>query len=225
VGVVVHGVREYKKNVSTFERESQRTIERTLRRASLRTRSGILRHMSQRRRWDAFLGALPGAGDNLIRRSGASASRLSPGGLVTVARVGRDIITQSAVGSPDPHIKFLEEGGDKAPPQGNSIPLAQHQTFAGVDRFPFGSRNIPGAFIYPTERMLHPKSGSPKRPYPKDKYLVRAVSGKLLFLRLFKDKIHVRGRHLYRNAVIEGRKELPPEMKSSMRVLVREANR
>lgn len=225
MGVVVRGVREYKKNVSTFERDSQRSVERTLRRASLRTRSGLLRHMSQRRRYDNFLGVLGGTGDNLVRRSGASASRLSPGGIVTVARYGRTIITQSAVGSPDPHVRFLEEGGDKAPPQGNSIPLAQHQTFAGVDRFPFGSRNIPGAFIYPTNRMLHPKSGAPKRAYPKDRYLVRPVSGKLLFLRLYKDKVHIRGRHLYRNAVIEGRKELPPEMQSSMRVLVREANR
>lgn len=225
MGVTVKGVQKTKRNFDQFERDSQKSLERDLARASITTRNELVRHMSQTRRRDDFLGVLSGTGDNLVRRRGATVKRLSPGGSVQVIRTGRSIITQSSVGSPDPHMDFLEEGGTKAPPGGNSIPLAPHQTPAGADRFPFGARNIPGAFIYPTDRMLHPKSGQPKRAYPKDRYLVRPKNGSLEFLRLFKDRVHIRGRHLFRNAISVARRDLPTRLNVSMRSLVREANR
>jgi hypothetical protein len=127
-----------------------------------------------------------------------------------VIKTGRGY--QAAVGSPDAHVKHLNEGGTVLGKQYLRIPTAAAQLGSGQDRNAGRSiRDIPGAFLQRT------RTGKLWAMAP-------GPGGSVTFLYLLVRQVHHRPRHFLEATA----KEMEPEMVSmgleGVSALVRKAN-
>jgi hypothetical protein len=109
--------------------------------ASVLARRKLVARMSARAPRDPFWGKGSPPGAFLGRRTGQTAARLSPGGLVV--QLGNSF--RSTVGSPDPHVKLHEEGGTihGTSPRGFlRIPTAAAQSPSGAEQQRFAGRSL-----------------------------------------------------------------------------------
>lgn len=164
--------------------------------------------LRQPQRRDPFWGATgTGSPFGLGIRTGKTRQRITGG---EQAYVAGDGTLYAFIASPDGYMKTLEEGGTVT---GHfAIPTAAAQTPAGADRWPGGGP--PGSFVWPTPRMKNFAHGQPKNRWlviagpksPKARDLAQrgrrhaemaqgplgATPGRLVFLKLFKDKVTYR---------------------------------
>jgi hypothetical protein len=134
---------------------------------------------------DPFWGKLsPQVGALLRGRSGGTALRITPGGIVL--KRGRDV--SAAVGSPDRHVAFLEHGGTRrgTSPKGFlRIPTRHMQTLGGSDRLAGASaRTLTGTFF------LRSKAGNLW-------IATRDRGNRLTLLYLLKKSVFQRGRGIF----------------------------
>lgn len=212
--VRIRGVDKVNRKLDAFVRRAQTDAERAVSRASIHCHDVLIASMNAPKVWDDFLGVLAGAGDTIVARTGQTSRRISAGG--QVVRAGNKVT--SSVGSPDQHMQDIETGATKRDAR---IPLAHAQTRGGVDRYK--GREVPadaGFFVYPTKKQRAKAS----RPYPKDSYLARGVSGTLELWYLLKTSIRIRARHLFANAKKATEPFLLADVKARIETSVREAN-
>lgn len=124
--------------------EMDRAEMNTVRQGSIILRRALVQHLSGRAPSDPFWGKGSPSGAFMGARTGQSRSRLSPGGLA----VKQGNRWSAAVGSPDKHVAFQEQGGTIQGRQFLRIPTRAAQTAGGMDRNAGRSiRDIPGSFL------------------------------------------------------------------------------
>ena len=147
IAVASRGVRETEARLTGFHRAIPTIQERAVARASVMVRGELVKQMSGHGGNDPFFGRRGASVPLLGVRTGATRARISPGG--RVFRRGSDVF--SAVGSPDRHVRFHEDGGTIVGNQYLRIPLRAAQTGSGQDRNVGRSvRGLPGTFIVKT---------------------------------------------------------------------------
>ncbi len=195
IAIEIRGVEELERGLATFERQLGEAQERAVRDGSLLANRRLKMRMSDAGGSHPFFGRTGGAGDTLAARSGQSRARITPGG--QVVRLGEHYV--ASVGSPDPHIAFLEEGGTISGSPYLSLPLASSQTAQGVDQLRGRSlRDVPGVFFVRTmggKLLAAVKSGGPR-------------SAAVTFLRLLVRQVNIRGRHIF----LRTREEIEPQI-------------
>lgn len=185
IGVQVVGLDQAIGRIRRFGSEIDKAEREQARRGSIQARRLLVARMSRPAPVHPFWGKGSPAGNYLGARTGQSRQRISPGGIVVRTAGGY----QAAVGSPDRHIAFAEEGGTISGGKLKRIPTAAAQTPGGADRFAGRSiRDIPGAFLIRSQAgklwAVQPQGG--------------AKSGRLTFLYLLVPSVKQRGRHLFR---------------------------
>ena len=129
IGIAVHGAEQTIARLKGAERGIPDARDRGVRAASIRLHQELKAALSGTGGSGGFWGKTGAPGATLGVRSGHTRDRLSPGG--RVLRVGDVAI--SAVGSPDKHVRFAEEGGTIAGHPYLRIPTGAAQTAGGTD--------------------------------------------------------------------------------------------
>ena len=207
IAVEARGVPEVANRLRRAGRELTAARDRELAAAGALLRRKLGGRMSDPGSTHPFWGRGGGVGDALAARSGGSRARITPG--TQVYRSGDTAWT--VVGSPDPHIAFLEEGGTI---QGNPflrIPTGAAKTAQGVDRWAGRSiRDIPGAFLQRTRRGAL--------------WAMQAFARRVTFLYLLVRSVRVRGRHVFARARADAEPEIARRFKGAVETVVRRAN-
>jgi len=186
IGIVIRGADETAKHLALAARQASTIQERQLNAAAVIVQGAIRKRMSDPGGRHPFFGRTGGIGDTLSTRSGGSRRRVIA---ARARRIGPTLL--AAVGTPDKHVAFMEDGGTITGRQYLRIPLAAAQTAQGVDRYAGQSiRDIPGAFLVRTLGgnlfAVRPAGGT--------------RSGRIEFLYMLKRQIHHRGRHVFARA-------------------------
>ena len=143
IDVTVRGAEAVEARLAALEGEVGVALERGLRAASFEVRGQLSRMMSARGGTDPFLGKLGAPAPELGVRSGGTRARLTPGGQV----YQRGDAYVAPVGSPDRHVRFMEEGGTISGHPYLRVPLAPAQRGSGQDRYGGVSlRHVEGFF-------------------------------------------------------------------------------
>lgn len=209
IGIEIRGATETAQHLVRAAQEASRGIERELNAAAALLQRRIRERMSDGGGSSPFFGRTGGRGDTLATRSGGSRRRI----MIARARpIGGVMI--AAVGSPDRHMRFLEQGGAVIGKPYLRIPLASAQTPQGVDRWKNTSiRDIPGAFLL---RTLGGKLFAVRQNSSRD--ASGAVKGRnrgLEFLYLLVRNVHIRGRHVFEAS----RRDVEPQVSALYRNL------
>jgi hypothetical protein len=190
IGLTVTGAAEAATRMTRAAQGAKATQERGLNAAAARVLAALKHRMSDAGGHNPFFGRTGGRGDTLAARSGGSRARL----VLTRAHQAGGVMTAGA-GSPDKHVRFLENGGTITGGKLLRIPLAAAQTPQGVDRWAGQSaRSIPGAFLI--------------RSHGGRLFIVREQGGKaggggrsrMEFLYQLVKQVRVRGRHVFAGA-------------------------
>lgn len=210
IGIQVTGATETAQRLARGAAEGVRGIERELNAAAVLLHAAVRKRMSDGGGRHPFFGRTGGRGDTLSARSGGSRRRILLGRARNIAGT-----MTASVGSPDRHIRFLEQGGPVIGKPYLRIPLAAAQTPQGVDRWAGTSiRQIPGAFLL---RTLGGKLFAVRQSSSRG--ADGAVTGRnrgLEFLYYLVRNIHVRGRHVFEAS----RREVEPQVAALYRGLV-----
>lgn len=211
ISITITGIEPTIANLQGLERDLPRVQQEIVRDASLLTHRRVVERMSDRGGSDPFLGRTGGVGNTLAVRSGQSRARITPGGRVLQA----GDVAFAVVGSPDPHVAFLEEGGTIYGRQYLRIPLASAQTAQGVDRNAGRSlRDIPGLVFVRSHRgklFAGIEKGGPR-------------SRRFTFLYLLVPSVTLRGRHIFGDTQREVEPEIGRITEGRIRALVARAN-
>lgn len=201
----------------------QNGMEAGLRRSSFILRKAIIAKMSKKGGRDPFWGRTTDP-DGLLVRTGLTRARISPGG--RVYRHGN--VSGTAIGSPDEHVRQLEEGGDVGPGPGHRflrIATAAAQTSTGADKYAGMSiRQIAGARLWwnPHAQNLWavrrkgafgPQTKGSAARGQRDEFLYKLVR-----------KIHTRGRHIFSRSIGEVRPAVMREVGAGVTLAVQRAN-
>jgi len=145
ITVTVTGAKETEARLRELRTSLPSLTERNVARGGLETLRILKNHMKGPAKMDAFWGRGGALQDGFLgRRSGNTADRLQGG---QVLRVGEG--AQTSVGSPDKHVRALEEGGAMNTAGWFRIPTAEAQTASGVDRLKGSSfRSLAGGFLF-----------------------------------------------------------------------------
>lgn len=202
IAIEVRGVERLEGSLARLEVELDRAQERAVAAGSVIVREKLVERMSDPGGSHPFFGRTGGAGDTLAARSGQSRARLTPAG--QTVRAGDSVF--ATVGSPDPHVAFLEEGGTINGRPYLSVPLAANQTAQGVDR-----GRLPGGFI------IRSKAGN---------LFVARRKGRngLELLRMLLRQVTIRGRHVFARARAEAEPEIARRAEAEVNLAVRRAN-
>lgn len=210
IGATVTKTGRFVNDPKELVRDLQTGTEKALRRAGLIVRQRLREKMTQDAGSDPFWGrrtTLAG----LIVRTGGTRQRLSAAG--RIFRAGN--VMSTAIGSPDEHVRQLEEGGTVGPPPGFQylrIPTASAQTDRGADRWAGSSiRSIPGAFLrrFKTGRLWALRS--------------KGKNGVELLYLLVRSYT-TRGRHMFADTKRETEPAVLREMNGQVSLVVAKAN-
>lgn len=209
IAVEIKGAKETAARLRELKQTLPTVVERQTARAGYETLGILKRRMTGRApAMDAFWGRGGDMVDGFLgRRTGNTIDRLQ-GGLVL--RVGDG--AQTSVGSPDPHVKQLEDGGQATTAGHFRIPTAAAQTPSGVDRLKGASfRTLAGGFLFRS------KAGK----------LWGAIAGptgapRLLYL--FVKSITHKGHHVFRETTKDARPVVARYMGDAVSLEVRKAN-
>lgn len=211
IALQVTGLKETQGRMAGAAKDMPTLGERVMRRVSLFMHRRLVQKMSVPTISHPFWGKTSPPGNVLGVRSGNTRRRISPGGIV----FKRGTTWETAVGSPDAHVLFMEEGGRQVgtSPKGFlRIPTRRAQTAAGVDRY-FGTsaKNIPGSFL------LKSKAGN--------LWIATKDKGQRpVLLYLLKKVVRKRGRHIFRDTKNETNKAAPGLAQPEVTAFVRKAN-
>jgi hypothetical protein len=169
---------------------------------------------------DPFWGVRGGAGSTLGKRSGLTIQRLAVG---EVIRSGGD--ARVSVGSPDPYVKKLDEGGELTTGRFFRIPTAAAQTARGVDRNLGRSvRGQANLFVLKTKRALWIVENTARGIGARYGAGAGRTQGRLTFLYLLTRSIHFRPRGMFEAARAEAEPIAARIMGEEVAVLVAKAN-
>lgn len=210
IGVEIRGAEDVARRLTRGAQELDRGRERELNSAAVLLQKRIRERMSDGGGRHPFFGRTGGRGDTLAARSGSSRRRIILGRARTIAGV-----TVASVGSPDRHMRFLEEGGAVIGKPYLRIPLAAAQTPQGVDRFKGTSiRQIPGAFLLRTlgGRLFAVRSLSRRGAGGQATGRSRGLEWLYYLVR----NVKVRGRHIFEAS----RRDVEPQVAALYRNLI-----
>lgn len=208
IAVAVTGAKETQARLRELRTSLPNVLERQVARGGLETLRILKHHMKGPASADTFWGRGGSLQDGFLgRRSGNTADRLQ-GGLVL--RVGDG--AQTSVGSPDRHVRALEDGGPQTTAGWFRIPTAAAQMGTGEDRLRGASfRTLEGGFLFRS------KAGK----------LWGAIRGKLgapKFLYLFVKHIKLKGHHAFAATTREATPVVVKYLGDSVTLAVRKAN-
>lgn len=194
IGLSVTGAVEAANRMTRAAQGAKGAQERGLNAAAARLLAALKHRMSDAGGKHPFFGRTGGRGDTLAARSGGSRARLV---LIRAHQIGGAMT--AGAGSPDKHVRFLENGGTISGGKLKRIPLANAQTPQGVDRWAGQSaRSIPGAFLL---RSHGGKLFIVRQLSKRDKSgTVTGPNRGLEFLYMLVNKLRVRGRHVFAGA-------------------------
>lgn len=223
IGFTVHKSGRFVTNPQELVRDLRTATESSLRRASFLVRRVLREKMSKAGGRDPFWGRTT-VRDGILVRTGGTRARLSPGGRVYLS----GLTMTTAVGSPDEHVRQLEEGGVVKPPPGQRFlrrPTAAAQTPAGVDRWAGQSiRNIAGARLWWNPHSANLWAVRRKGAFGPQTKRQAAKGDRDEFLYLLVRSIRTHARHMFRDTVAETEPRIVRDMMGGVSVAVAKAN-
>ena len=227
MSIIIKGLERARAKFAALPEDAKRATVNVVKRASIAGHKFVTARMADQPPRDAFLGKPAGRGGSITTRTGHTRSAITPGGVVFV--VGE--VATSSVGSPDLHMKAIEDGG--IVPKGTRIPLAKGQTPGGRDKHLAMSVSAilaqPGFFMYPTRAQLAGAGKKSGAPWPKSRYIVKAKGrgkgARLEFWHLILNRnARIRPRHIFRDGAASVNQYARRELFSAVAATVRKAN-
>lgn len=225
ISVSVSGIEEAEARLRAASEDAERGTRKAVYDASIETSRKLKGRFLPRQGYHQLWGPMSASGSFLTARSGQSKARITQGGDVIERRAGAAVEYRAEVGSPDPHIAFLEEGGTIRGSQFLRIPTVYAQTPSGQDRNTGQSaKNIPGTFLIRSKagRLWIMQKRGPSRTE-------KARTGTLGFraavpLYLLVRSVTQRGRHLFRDTAAEMAPKLDQRLSAEVTRLTERAN-
>lgn len=187
IGVEIRGIREVSGKLDAFGRRLDERARLNVLRAARWVQERLRARVSAPGTRDPFWGKQSVYGAAMTGRSGKTRQRITVGPLLKV--FGGLVPSYSvSVGSPDPHLKLQEEGGQVEGNQFLRIPTGRAQTPAGVDiNLGRSVRGLPGY------RLIRTSAGR--------LWIVRESggtrSGRIDFMYLLKRSVRIRRRAIF----------------------------